>query len=183
MTSFSLTLTTVLLLSSTATLFAQEPTEPPLSLPMGVRVRAISSTLGVTRGILLQNDGTSLQIASERGGIQKVPVASLMRFDLVVDQRRNKLKGALIGALAFGAMSFAWPVDPDFCGENTTNFCSRGEAVAGGVLVGAGIGALIGHFIKTDRFTPIDLNAIRPPPKQQAHMGRKALSFGVTFRF
>jgi hypothetical protein len=41
--------------------------------------------------------------------------------------------------------------------------CSRGEAVAYGVLGFGALGTGIGALIKTDRWTPVALDALAPP--------------------
>ncbi len=165
-------------LSLPAAAFAQETSPSPLVLPLGARVRVVSSA-GAIRGILLQGDGTAFQIAGGNG-VQTVPLAAISRFDLVVERKGNALKGALIGALGYGLLANSFPVDPENC-EGGPNFCSRTQAITLGVVGGAGMGALIGHFIKTDRLAPVDISAFRPRPARGAP--RAPLAFELALRF
>ena len=75
---------------------------------------------------------------------------------------RGHWRGLLVGLAAGVALGFAFPVDGADCGPETPNFCSRGEALAGSAVVFAGVGAAVGAFIKSERWTPLDLN--RPTP-------------------
>ena len=179
-----LCLSTFLMLGPVANAFAEDaPQASPLNLPSGVRARVVSSS-GILRGFLVQSDATALRIAPEGGGTLKtVPVDSIARLELAFEEKRNTLKGTVIGALVLGVvMGVGGTVDPHTCNSpSSSTFCSRGEAVAGSVLVGAGLGALVGHFVKTEHFTPIDVNALRPTPTTR--QSRAGLAFGVTFRF
>lgn len=81
------------------------------------------------------------------------------------------------------ALAFTDDVDPVLCEVNENVLCSRGEAILvyglGSTAMGAGIGALI----KTDRWTPVALDAFRPPSPPRVRESRAPLSVSVTFRF
>ena len=108
----------------------------------------------------------------------------MTRLDLALEQKRNTLKGTLIGAVIGFAAGFAWKVDPDTCHDpGTTDFCSRGEAVGGGALGLGAVGALNGFLVKTDRFTTMDLQALKQPLPVPARQGQARLGFAVRLRF
>jgi hypothetical protein len=47
-------------------------------------------------------------------------------------------------------------VDAANCGPDTSNLCSRGGALTGSTVLFGGIGAGVGAFIKSQRWTPLD---------------------------
>jgi hypothetical protein len=151
---------------------AQPAAEPALlQLPMGARARVqtVAAQGHWMRGTLASADSSSIAIVPEGapplGANQlRLPSASVTRFELVTGKKRHWLAGLVAGAalgLAIGATS---EVDPVACQYDYNYDCSRGAALAlygiGTAVMGAGIGALI----KTDRWTPVALEALAPPP-------------------
>jgi hypothetical protein len=114
------------------------------------------------RGVVVAVDETVLTLAPEGGPPLKVPLRSLTRMDVSLGQRRNTLQGLGIGVLSGIAMGLAFSVDPENCGPDTTNFCSRGEAIAGGTLVLGALGTGIGALIKSERWAPISVGLQSP---------------------
>jgi hypothetical protein len=184
MTLLLLSLVPLLVLSSTADLVAQDIVPPPFVLPTGARVRLSStSSPGLVRGTLAHGDVMAITIASERGDQITVPIASLTKLEVVVDKRRNTLKGLLLGTAVGLVGGFADKPHPEDCGSSTGNFCSRGESLAYIVPSGALLGAVVGAFIKSDRWTPVSLDALRRPAASTVHGGTASMSFSVTLRF
>jgi len=177
----------VLVLGSAFGLVAAEADQPqPLGLPSGVRARVWSTTFpGEIRGILMRSDAKAVYVSPEAiGTLKAVPLESITRLDLALGEKRNTLKGLLYGTAVGLAGGFAFQVDPQTCHDpSSTDFCSRGEAIGGGALAGAGLGALIGFLIKTDRFTTMDLESFKRAPAPAGRQGRASFAFGVTFRF
>jgi hypothetical protein len=150
----------------------QAAAEPVLlTLPMGSRVRmqTMAASGGWIKGILVSADSASVALVPENapplGANQlRVPSASVARFELATGKKRHWLPGLVIGAalgLALGATS---DVDPVACEFDYNYECSRGEALALYGVSLAAVGAGIGALVKTDRWTPVALDALAPPP-------------------
>ena len=86
----------------------------------------------------------------------KIPERQIASVDASQGRRRNWLKGLLVGLAAGVGSGFAFKVDPDNCGPDTANLCSRGQALAGGTVLFGALGAGIGALIKSERWTPLD---------------------------
>src|SRR5262245_45372630 len=107
-------------------------------------------------------DSEFLSVIPDGLSLIKLPMRSIATVDASRGRKRNWLKGLGFGA-AFGVgLGFAFPVDAANCGPDTPNFCSRGEALTGSTVVFGGIGAVIGAFIKSERWTSLDV--ARPSP-------------------
>ncbi len=174
-----------LVLFATTLLPAQEPEAPPLTpLPSGARARLSTTTLpGMLHGYVVRSDAKSVTFLVENGGEQTVSVSNLTRLDISVARKRQMLKGAIIGTVLGFGLGFAFDVDPQDCGYYSDNFCSRGEALAGATLVGAGMGALIGTFFHSDRWSPVDLGAWRRSSAPSVSTARLGPTVGFTVRF
>jgi hypothetical protein len=171
----------LLIAAVTQSALAQESEPNPLSvLAAGSRVRVAGSALGVpVKGVLLSLDDKVLRLAPDGGAPLSIPVASITAADLSVGRKRQGPKGALWGTAIGLAVGVLMPVDPDNCGPNTSNFCSRGEGVGGGALAGAFLGFMIGSFRTKDDWAPLALPG-RPVP---APLAPGSLGASVTIRF
>ena len=158
--------------------FAQEPAQSQVStLTVGSRVRVTSSLLqkpvpGVVEGL----DDAVLTLRPDGGGVIKVSLASVSRVDVSLGRKRNVVQGLAVGGIAGFLLSFAMPVDPNACGSDDPNFCSRGEAFVGVGLAMAGIGAAVGALIKRERWTRITI-----APSMPAGPGSARLALAVRF--
>jgi hypothetical protein len=162
----------VLLVVPAGGALAQPVAEPtPLTLPMGARVRVQTMVApgSWVKGVLVSADSASVAIVPEDapplGANQlRVPSASLGRFELRTGSKRQWLAGLIVGAALGLAVGATADVNPDTCDYTYSHeFCSRGEAVAASVAVLGGMGAGIGALVKTDRWTPVALDALAPP--------------------
>lgn len=137
---------------------AEEPV--PLSLAstltVGARIRVLSTAVPrEVPGILVAVDDKVLALAPEGALPLKVPVESILQVKVSVGKKRHWLKGLGIGVVSGLLSGLAFKVDPDDCGDRSSNFCSRGEAVRGGALGLGVLGAGIGALVKTERWVPL----------------------------
>jgi hypothetical protein len=155
-----------------------------LVLAIGSRVRITSTALqGRPKGLVVALDESVVTLATDGGLPVKIPLASITALETSLGRKRNWLKGAAIGAVGGLIVGLAAPVDPNdlLCGSSSysTNFCSRGEAVATSSLGGAVLGAGIGALIRSDRWSAVTLTVARP----QGRYGQSALRLVATVRF
>src|SRR5262245_24676890 len=113
-----------------ASLPGQERSATPLFLPSGARARLSTTTFaGTLEGFVVRNDAESVTVLRRGGGEQVVAASSITRLEISVAKKRQTLKGALFGIAAGAALGFLVPVDPQDCGAESENACSRGAAV------------------------------------------------------
>jgi hypothetical protein len=147
---------------------AQEAGAPSPSLfSIGERLRVVStSQLIPLRGLtttatapVFRTVGTVERVESGRvtlnpqsGPSVEIPLSSITAIDVSVGRERRWREG-LLGGLAVGAaMGLGAQVDRNDCGPESAMFCSRGEAVLSIGLVVGGVSALVGAFVKGDRW-------------------------------
>ena len=144
----------ILLLFATS-LLAQ--TERHAALGDRVRIRAPRAGYGRITGEVTSTTPDALQVRINGGteiGVMRSQIDELM---LSVSSRRNTTRGAVIGAILFGAAGFLYgpedlkPNQPPGTGKPASAF------VIGAAVGGAAVGALAGHYTQTDtwiRVTP-----------------------------
>jgi len=166
------------------------PVPPPLKLPSGIRVRVWTYSLAGQRieGTLLGADATGMTLVPKGSqpllaGDMRLPAGDVTRLDVALERKGHWWQGALVGAAVGAALAFTDDVDPVLCKVNENVLCSRGEAILTYGLGSAVIGGVVGALIKTDRWTPVALDAFGPPPPPPVREGRAPLSVRVTFRF
>jgi hypothetical protein len=142
------------------------------ALGPGVRVRlAVTSSRDLLKGTVQALDPDVLAVISDDHQLVKVPRASITRLETGWGRKGNARKGLIIGGLigVGGGLLVCGTDDDDFFEGfryDSTNLdtCDGGEWVALPLLVGAaygGVGALIGHFIKSDRWVEVPLARVR----------------------
>lgn len=186
-----LVLTAAVLAAGVPAVLAQAPpAPPPLKLPAGIKVRVWTYSMGGQRieGTLLSADSNAVTLVPKSSqplltGEMRLPASDVTRLDVALDKKRHWLEGALIGAALGAALALTDDVDPVLCEVNENVLCSRGEAVLVYGLTSVGLGAGIGAFIRTDRWTPVALDAFGPPSPPVLRESRAPLSVGVSFRF
>jgi hypothetical protein len=158
---------------------AQAAAEPVLlTLPTGARVRlhTMAAPGAWIKGILVSADSASVALVPENapplGANQlRVPSGSVGRFELHTGSKRHWLRGLLAGVALGVAIGFSMDVDPVACEFDYDYACSRGEAVAYGALGMGALGGGVGALIKTDRWTPVALDALGPPAPRVSGLG------------
>jgi hypothetical protein len=147
------------------------PPEPPtFQIPSGAKVRVRSSLLpgGVVEGRVTSStdDALGLMLASDDspfgGGQMVIPRTSVASLQMSMGRHGHTLLGLLVGTASFAAIGAFVEVDPNDCGPDSSAFCSRGEAIGGMALVGAGIGALAGAAVRTERWQNVSVEVLAP---------------------
>jgi endonuclease YncB( thermonuclease family) len=148
---------------------------------VGSRVRLRSSAVqGRPTGVVAALDGDTLTMATDYGALPvKIPLASISTLETSLGRKRNALQGLAIGLASGALLGLILPVDPDDCGPDSTNLCSRGEAVSGTSLALGLIGAGWGALVKSDRWRVVTLNPARP----QAQHGPRGVGLAIAVRF
>jgi hypothetical protein len=168
-----------------------------LTLPMGskVRLQTAAAPGQWMKGILVSADTASVAMVPENapplGANQlRLPSAAISRFELKTGSKRHWLWGLAIGAAAGLALGATADVDPVACEYDINYECSRGEALALYGFTMAGVGAGVGALIKTDRWTPVALDALAPPAPRVSGIAPRlrllpggGVGLGVAFGF
>ena len=144
---------------------AQDQGGAPLGtvLAVGTQVRLRSSAIvGRPRGIVASVDDMAVTLTADGGRPVTIPLASITALEASLGRRRNALQGLVIGAVSGALLGLAFDVDSNDCGDQSDNFCSRGEAVGAGSFTFALLGTGIGALIKSERWGRITFTPERP---------------------
>jgi hypothetical protein len=153
---------------------------PLAVVPEGSRVRLRSRDTGDIRGVVVAIDQTSLTLGSEGGAPMRVPLSSIETMHQIVGRRSNTIRGLVIGAASGALLGLTFSTNANDCGAESLNFCSRAEAVGGGVLTGALFGVAVGALTRHDVWAPVTLEVSRTG----SAAGRKAgVRAALGFRF
>jgi hypothetical protein len=174
----------------------QRGPEPPVfQIPAGARVRLSSTVLpgGMIEGRVTTSTDDALGLVlpgpndSPFGGTPVVvPRSSVTDARVYIGTKRYTAVGGLAGGLAGAALGAAAQVDDSDCGTNSDAFCSRGEAIVIGAVTGALIGGVVGHFVKTERWQRVSIEALAPRSSagpSRPRVRRAAAGLAVTVRF
>ena len=154
--------------------------QPPL-VAVGSKVRLHSTQIGgQLRGIVAAVDEKQLTLAREGGAPAIVPLNTLTSIERVVGRKRKTLKGLAIGTAIGVLVGLVIPEDSEdpLCEIDGNSLCSRGEAIAIGMVSGALWGTGIGVLIKGDVWAPVTLT----PQQSAAASGQRKGGFEVAFR-
>ena len=153
--------------------------EQPSDLAQGARVRVTAS--GALRqqltGNILTQDEKTLTIIDEGGQSVKVPRERVTRLDVSWGRKRQVLPGLLIGAAAGGLIAAVLPLCDSYGGTCST----RGELLTGGVVGFGAIGAVVGAFVKSDKWVEIPLD--RGRVTLRAGPSRRGVGLALTLVF
>jgi hypothetical protein len=165
------------------------------AMRLGDRVRVTYGTVerqemdGVFQGV----EGTDLLVLSrETSEVHRIPTGSVERSRVYQGKKRHHWTGFGIGGGAGAVAGFAlslivvqsWGCFSDgFYGLERVECETSGEgaAIVGFGLIGGLAGALIGSFIKTDRWEPVSLPSVQPS-FQGSPVGRFRLGLSLPTR-
>lgn len=152
--------------------------QPLPALNVGSRVRVVGAdergSRRIVTGSLVRLSGDTAVIAAHANAAESFVLGSSQRLEVVSGSRSQAARGALYGMLLGGAtlglitlISYD-PCEPtpgtlDFL-KCTTDFgrgAYAGIAFAGGALVGAGIGAIVGGTSRKEVWTPVTTAGVR----------------------
>lgn len=167
----------LVLLISGSMAWAEEPQASGLPLTVGTKVRVRAAAPGEPLvGWVTGVDEQDLTLSVRESAPMKIPRDSISVADMSVGRRGHALQGLLIGAALGAAVGLAIPVDPVLCKSDPGYACSRGEILPLTIVAEAGAGALIGHFIKTDRWARVEVAA-------GVALGRPRIGLALGLRF
>src|SRR5262245_10017520 len=158
----TLAIVVVLALATVAAAQTPAPSSLASSLTIGQRVRVHSNAEPrfIIGGVSAVDD-EFLTVVPDGWSPVKISARQIASVDASRGRKRNWLKGLVVGLAIGVGTGFAFDVDPADCGPDTVYYCSRGEALAAGTIVFGAIGASIGAFITSERWTPIDQSGRR----------------------
>ena len=138
----------------------------------GSRVRVVVvSGAALVRGVVLAADETSLTLAPHDRVPLRLPLDAITGWEVRVGQKRNMLRGLVIGGVGMGALGLTFSMDPDDCGGDSVHFCSRAEAVGASALLGVMLGAAIGALIETEQWMPLGARLRVPGASEHRRRG------------
>ena len=149
-----------LTLASAASLLAQQAT---VGLA-GRRVRLVLRTGEPVIGPLQETSADSYVIAPEGRpeAAARFAASNVSRVEMSVGRHSAVGRGAGVGAIAFGALALISVTTDDnkYFGSSEDGYAVT--AVIGSAAIGAGLGALVGAFIHSERWQEVEL--VRPAP-------------------
>ena len=142
---------------------------PPLQPGQRLRVTAMAPGRfsGVIEGQLLKIGADSISLADSDGpAVTELPTSSITRVEVSSGRRRHTKLGLLIGAGAgILAGALVWSgLSEVGCGTEGEPFTDCPRDPAGGAVtfaVSAGLGALTGALIQTDRWVDVPVSRLR----------------------
>ena len=155
---------------------SESAAQEPLPVEPGVRVRVTAPDCG------LRSEATDFRAFRADTLVLETTecaLASVTRLDVSRGQKSNAVVGFFVGAGLGLVGSLAVCNFTDTCQVFSDNDV-RGDVVAVTAAMGAGVGAIVGYFIKTDSWEEVPLERLRVGLTPQRD-GRFALGFSVRF--
>jgi hypothetical protein len=153
---------------------------------VGSKVRFFAPTTieGQQKGIIQHVDEKALTLTLDNRTSITVPRSAITRLELSTGQKRQWVKGMVIGGVIEGVgLAATATIQQDCSAASNSNdlcFTSRAEAFGVGVAVGAIAGAGIGALFKSDRWNAVPLEAVRVSLARTRRRGLE-LSLSVGF--
>jgi hypothetical protein len=168
----------MLLLPGEAQAQAQPKSVSPIAVGTRIRLRAPTVVSGRIEGMIIEMDESSFLI----GVNDRVPLTvsrqAISQLDMSTGQRRQALKGMIMGAgiglAVFTLAGAAYQGDGSGSARDWASLLGTG--LGGGAIWGAGIGALI----KSDRWSAVPLERVRVS-RAPTQRGGVRLSLSVRF--
>ena len=135
---------------------SQAAAQPAGTVAKGSRVRLESASVTPHKlsGTVVELDETTLKLRTDSGSSVVVPRGAISKLDVMVSRGSNWKAGALIGA-AVGFLTDSG--SPSKCsGSLGCIGPDPNDAAAAGVVVLAGVGALIGSLIWKETWAPVE---------------------------
>jgi len=118
-----------------------------------VRISAVGPDGGAQIGLLLRRDASAIELAADDGSTSVLAVSQIVKLEVSAGKRRHTLAGALCGA----ALGLAVALIGSCTGEDCGLYRATGVALL--TPAGAGVGALVGSAIKTERWQTVPIAA------------------------
>ncbi len=165
-----------------AGLFGQEQETRP-EVTEGRRVR-VTHDMGRSVGRLVHLSGDSLVVVTDDNDQIRFRSDQIQRVELSGGKHRNAQQGLLIGSAAGLAVGVVAALTlPERGCSSFSGYCAGDEALAvvGNTLSGAGLGALIGVFVKSERWQEGSLPDLEPMVTLQPQ-GDHRMTLGIGLR-
>lgn len=144
---------------------ADEQGTLPVNVGSRVWLLAPASIEGRVKGTVQHVDDKSITLTMENLTSLAVPRSSITHLEVSTGQKRQWVKGMLIGAIVESAgLAATAQIEQGCSGFSNANgpcFHSRAEALGVGLVAGALVGAAIGALFKTDRWSAVPLEHVR----------------------
>ena len=136
----------------------------PIVVGSKVRLQAPTAVQGRVQGTVMEVDRESLLVSTENQRPLRVSRGAITQLEMSFGRSGHAKKGALIGGaigVAYAAVILALP-EGEPCTPTPEYPCYTSGEYAGAMLVGGVLGgALVGHLIKRDVWTPVPLEGLR----------------------
>jgi hypothetical protein len=138
----------------------------PISVGSKVRLQASTVVQGPIRGTVMEMDRESLLVSTENQRPLRVSRQAITQLEVSTGRRGHARTGLIIGAVVGAASGAVVPLNfgctqAQIAAGDSSCIVSRGTMITYGVLGDAGLGALIGHLIKSDRWSSVPPERIR----------------------
>lgn len=152
---FSTALVLVVAVHSASAQHTATPSISLTSIPPGTRVRVAGPALGAAPRIahvLAPRSDTLLLQPEHSADTLAIPVTGISRLEVSGGRHGHGWAGTGLGILVFGAWG---ATQSDNSCPSYSVGCRNGNLALAGALFGAGIGAVVGHFWKTEKWQSV----------------------------
>jgi hypothetical protein len=138
----------------------------PIVVGSKIRFQASTTIQGPVEGTVMEMDHESLLVSTENQRPLRVPRQAITQLEVSTGRRGHARTGLIIGAAVGAAIGAVLPLDSgctqtQLAAKDSSCVSSRGALIAYAVVGDAGLGALVGHLIKSDRWSSVSPERIR----------------------